>query len=50
MVNEFPSSLFIYNAQQVISDILKRRFDDMWRSATPVDIENINNNDNIEKR
>lgn len=43
MVEEstFPKSLFIYNSWQVIGDILKRRFDDMWRNAIPVDIDNV---------
>ena len=48
--SKFPNNLFIYNAWQVIGDILKRRFDNMWRNATPVDIDKLVDDDIAEKR
>lgn len=44
---KFPENLFVYNAWPVISEILKRRFDDMWNDAKPVDIDNVAD-DNID--
>jgi len=39
MPEEFPKSLFVYNAQFPIGEMLKRKFLEIWNEATPINLE-----------